>query len=167
MTAKTDARVGGLGMVGGTARSPTPEPESRRGRTRDRNLSRYNLTAVNLGGTGESCTLRGRSRPRSTSPYIPIPSRQSSRTKGVKHGPASLSPTRNLLIRVVLKNRHRSQSPSRSRSPNSRAEPLRRRQRTRSRSRTHPPEPFRRHEQSSILRNKVESSQRENGCGKK
>jgi hypothetical protein len=160
MTAKTDARAAPLVQVGASARSPTPEPESRRGRPRDRSLSRYNLTAVNHGGTGESCTLRGRSRRRSTSPYISPSSRQSSRTEKPKAVATSLSPTRNLFIRVFLKNRHRSQSPSRSRSPNSKVQKARRRQRTRSRGRTHQQhEPFRRLEQLSTLRNEMDHSQ--------
>jgi hypothetical protein len=106
----------------------SPESDDHRGRKRHRSLTRDNLTATQVGNSGQSATLRGRPPRRSTSPMI-MSSRNSSR---------SLSPTRKKLLQVVLLERRRSQSPSRSRSPNyEQQQPARRRQRTKSRSRSH------------------------------
>ncbi|KAF6837500.1 hypothetical protein CMUS01_05010 [Colletotrichum musicola] len=115
-----------------TSRPFSPDPDAHRGRKRHRSLTRCDMTATHYGGTGESSTFRGRPRRRSTSP-LPASSRASSRT--ILN--PSVSPTRKRLLRVVLMDRRRSQSPSRSRSPNHQQAPPRRRQRTRSRSRTH------------------------------
>ncbi|OHE98823.1 hypothetical protein CORC01_05912 [Colletotrichum orchidophilum] len=95
-----------------------PESDTLRGRKRHRSLTR--------------CDLEGRPRRRSTSP-TPVSSRASSRAMPS----TDVSPMRKRLLRVVLLERRRSQSPSRSRSPNRKQAPPRRRHRTRSRSRTH------------------------------
>ncbi|KAK1987983.1 hypothetical protein LZ30DRAFT_88059 [Colletotrichum cereale] len=95
-----------------TPRTFSPDPDTHRGRKRDRSLTRCDLEATHHGGTGESSTLRGRPRRRSTSPVVSL-SRASSRAI-----PSS-------------------SVPSRSRSPNHQQAPRRRRHRTRSRSRTH------------------------------
>ncbi|KAK1699731.1 hypothetical protein BDP55DRAFT_626432 [Colletotrichum godetiae] len=118
-----------------------PESDPLRGRKRHRSLTRCDLEATHYGGTGESSTLRGRPRRRSTSP-TPVSSRASSRATAaavaVGMPSTDVSPMRKRLLRVVLLERRRSQSPSRSRSPDrQQAPPRRRRHRTRSRSRTH------------------------------
>ncbi|KAH6702528.1 hypothetical protein EV126DRAFT_507616 [Verticillium dahliae] len=114
-----------------TAQLSAPELDNR-GRKRHRSLTRCNAS-VKCGTSGESSTLRGRPRRRSTSPYGAA-SRTTSR--GAMDG--SASPARKRLLRVVVLDRRRSQSPSRSRSPNRRQQnAARRRQRTRSRSRSH------------------------------
>ncbi|EXF77167.1 hypothetical protein CFIO01_13500 [Colletotrichum fioriniae PJ7] len=117
-----------------------PESDALRGRKRHRSLTRCDLEATHYGGTGESSTLRGRPRRRSTSP-TPVSSRASSRTGAAAAGgipsTTDVSPMRKRLLRVVLLERRRSQSPSRSRSPDRKQAPPRRRHRTRSRSRTH------------------------------
>ncbi|GKT48543.1 uncharacterized protein ColSpa_08724 [Colletotrichum spaethianum] len=116
-----------------TPRTFSPDPaDTHRGRKRDRSLTRCDLEATHYGGTGESSTLRGRPRRRSTSPVA-----LSSRTSSRAIPSTSVSPMRKRLLRVVLFDRRRSQSPSRSRSPNHQQAPRRRRHRTRSRSRTH------------------------------
>lgn len=115
-----------------TSRPFSPDPDVQRGRKRHRSLTRCDTTANHYGGTGESSTFRGRPRRRSTSP-LALSSRASSRA--ILN--PSVSPTRKRLLRVVLLDRRRSQSPSRSRSPNHQQAPPRRRQRTRSRSRSH------------------------------
>jgi hypothetical protein len=173
MAVRDDARTNAFVNVPTAARSPTPEPDCRRGRPRHRSLCEYSLASMKHGGTSGSSTLRGRSRRRSISPYLAPPSRPGSGakagsgTKAAKARPLSLSPTRSLLfIRVVLKSRHRSQSPSRSRSPNSLVQKLRRRQRTRSRSRTHPPDRFRGHEIPLVISHQVDHSQAGKGRGK-
>ncbi|KAK2011154.1 hypothetical protein LZ32DRAFT_659790 [Colletotrichum eremochloae] len=51
-----------------TPRTFSPDPDTHRGRKRDRSLTRCDLEATHYGGTGESSTLRGRPRRRSTSP---------------------------------------------------------------------------------------------------
>ncbi|KAK1961044.1 hypothetical protein LY78DRAFT_589530 [Colletotrichum sublineola] len=114
-----------------TPRTFSPDPDTHRGRKRDRSLTRCDLEATHYGGTGESSTLRGRPRRRSTSPVAPL-SRASSR--GIPS--TSVSPMRKRLLHIVL-DRRRGQSPSRSRSPNHQQAPRRRRHRTRSRSRSH------------------------------
>ncbi|KAK1479325.1 hypothetical protein CCUS01_16286 [Colletotrichum cuscutae] len=121
-----------------------PESDAFRGRKRHRSLTRCDLEARHYSGTGESSTLRGRPRRRSTSP-TPVSSRASSRAgagAGAGRGggmtsTTDVSPMRKRLLRVVLLERRRSQSPSRSRSPDRKQAPPRRRHRTRSRSRTH------------------------------
>ncbi|KAF4774419.1 hypothetical protein HER10_EVM0012797 [Colletotrichum scovillei] len=118
-----------------------PESDALRGRKRHRSLTRCDLEATHYGGTGESSTLRGRPRRRSTSP-TPVSSRASSRAGAGAGGggmtsTTDVSPMRKRLLRVVLLERRRSQSPSRSRSPDRKQAPPRRRHRTRSRSRTH------------------------------
>lgn len=115
-----------------TSRTFSPEPDAHRGRKRHRSLTRCDLEATHYGGTGESSTFRGRPRRRSTS-LLALSSRGSSRAIPS----TSVSPMRKRLLRVVLLDRRRGQSPSRSRSPNHQQVPPRRRQRTRSRSRTH------------------------------
>ncbi|KAK1997151.1 hypothetical protein LX36DRAFT_84833 [Colletotrichum falcatum] len=113
-------------------RAFSPDPDTHRGRKRDRSLTRCDLEATHYGGTGESSTLRGRPRRRSTSPVAP-----SSRASSRAIPSTSVSPMRKRLLRIVLLDRRRGQSPSRSRSPNHQQAPRRRRHRTRSRSRTH------------------------------
>lgn len=112
----------------------SPEPDSLRGRKRHRSLTRCEVQGANLGETGDSSTLRGRTRRRSTS-LVNATSRAASASRG--HTENSMSPARKRLLRVVALERRRSQSPSRSRSPNGLQISLRRRQRTRSRSRNH------------------------------
>ncbi|KAL0944273.1 uncharacterized protein CTRU02_202160 [Colletotrichum truncatum] len=125
-----------------TSRPFSPDPDTHRGRKRHRSLTRSEMTAIHYGGTGESSTFRGRPRRRSTSPML-LSSRASSRA--ILN--SSVSPIRKRLLRVVLIDRRRSQSPSRSRSPNHQQAPPRRRQRTRSRSRTHTKEVYQKKEQ--------------------
>ncbi|KAI0009725.1 hypothetical protein F4779DRAFT_581190 [Xylariaceae sp. FL0662B] len=108
----------------------SPEPDNQRGRKRRRSPpGPLGVTATQI-PSGESATLRGRCRHRSTS-RLDI-SRNTSRLRS-----GSLSPTRKKLLQIVQLNRHRSQSPSRSRSPNAQEPTKRRRQRTSSRSRKH------------------------------
>ncbi|GKT59123.1 hypothetical protein ColTof4_12584 [Colletotrichum tofieldiae] len=121
----------------GTPRTFSPDPDTHRGRKRDRSLTRCDLEATHYGGTGESSTLRGRPRRRSTSPVV-LSSRASSRAIPS----TSASPMRKGSLRMVLLDRRRCQSPSRSRSPNQQQAPRRRRHRTRSRSRTHAKEMY-------------------------
>ena len=133
-------------------KSYTPEPDGHRGRKRHRSLTRCELEGVNVGGTGESSTLRGRTRRRSTSQLD-----AASRTGSHSHVEPSVSPARKRLLRVLVLDRRRSQSPSRSRSPNN-FQKSRRRQRTRSRSRSHGhgEEPtYRAGDQSTRLRQEV------------
>ncbi|KAK2022847.1 hypothetical protein LX32DRAFT_657400 [Colletotrichum zoysiae] len=120
-----------------TPRPFSPDPDTHRGRRRERSLTRCGLEVTHYGGTGESSTLRGRPRRRSTSP-VALSSRASSRAIPS----TSVSPMRKRLLRIVLFDRRRSQSPSRSRSPNHQQAPRRRRHRTRSRSRTHSKEGY-------------------------
>ncbi|EFQ27638.1 hypothetical protein CGRA01v4_02985 [Colletotrichum graminicola] len=127
-----------------TPRTFSPDPDTHRGRRRERSLTRCDLEATHYGGTGESSTLRGRPRRRSTSP-VALSSRASSRAIPSN----SVSPTRKLLLRIVLLDRRRGQSPSRSRSPNHQQAPRRRRHRTRSRSRTHTKEVYQAKDQLS------------------
>ncbi|KAF3360896.1 hypothetical protein VDGD_08985 [Verticillium dahliae] len=132
-----------------TAQLSAPELDNR-GRKRHRSLTRCNA-AAKCGTSGESSTLRGRPRRRSTSPYGAA-SRTTSR--GAMDG--SASPARKRLLRVVVLDRRRSQSPSRSRSPNRRQQnAARRRQRTRSRSRSHDEKSYRSVEQGGWLRQDV------------
>lgn len=125
-----------------TPRAFSPDPDTPRGRKRHRSLTRCDLEAIHYGGTGESSTLRGRPRRRSTSP-VALSSRASSRAIP----DTSVSPMRKRLLRIVILDRRRNQSPSRSRSPNHQQAPPRRRHRTRSRSRTHTKEVYQAKEQ--------------------
>lgn len=100
----------------------TQESDSQRGRTLTRASKRRSSKAVaNGGGSAESSTFRGRTRWRSTSPFVQASSsRNPSAHDGgaraaVAGGPSASSAA--LLIRVALRNRRRSQSPSRSRTP--------------------------------------------------
>ncbi|KAH0433623.1 hypothetical protein CKAH01_12856 [Colletotrichum kahawae] len=136
----------GIRFLDVTSRPFSPDPDAHRGRKRHRSLTRSDMPATHYGGTGESSTFRGRPRRRSTSPMA-LSSRASSR--GLLN--PSVSPTRKRLLRVVLLDRRRSQSPSRSRSPNHQQPPPRRRQRTRSRSRTHTKDALQPKEQSPRL----------------
>ena len=108
--------------------SETSESDFARGRPRVQNPAKQALaTTTNQGGTGESGTLRGRTRWRSTSLF-----RNASSTGTAARAP---SPARRVLLRVAMKRRHRSQSPSRSRSWDSEwRRGIRRRERTMSRS---------------------------------
>lgn len=108
----------------------SPEPESR-GRKRRRSPLRLTLVSGQT-PSGESATLRGRQRHRSTS-LLNI----SSRATSMSLRDASHSPSRRRLLCVMHLERKRSQSPSRSCSPNGKDVPKRRSQRTRSRSRSH------------------------------
>ncbi|KAK0637213.1 hypothetical protein B0T17DRAFT_103140 [Bombardia bombarda] len=110
----------------------SPDPDVQRGRKRRRELAK-------VGGTsqvpsGESATLRGRCRNRSTS--VVTLSIYSSRNASRSGRDTSHSPSRKHILRLIHVVHRRSQSPSRSRSLNAKA-PSRRRQRTTSRSRNH------------------------------
>ena len=113
----------------------SPEPEAQRGRKRLRSPLPFALVTTQT-PSGESSTLRGRRRYRSTS-LINF-SAFSSRSASRNFRDASYSPSRRQVLRIVKIDRRRSQSPSRSRSPFAKHEPSkRRRHRTRSRSRSH------------------------------
>jgi hypothetical protein len=133
--------------------------EASRGRKRSRSLRRASVTSANCGGTGDSCTLRGRPRCRSSSLLDSASYNESTHATGT-----SRSPTRKPVFRMVLQDRQRNQSPSRSRSPHScrQQEVQKRRQRTRSRSRSHQPESsHRRPEQASPLRHGISVENRD------
>ncbi len=113
----------------------TAEPELQRGRKRRRSPMPFTIVATTQTPSGESATLRGRRRHRSTSlvALSALPSRAPSRT----FRDTSYSPSRKRFLRYSKMDRRRSQSPSRSRSLDMSEAPKRRRQRTRSRSRDH------------------------------
>ena len=113
----------------------SPEPEAQRGRQRRRSPAPFGTIVPTKAPSGESATLRGRRRYRSTS-VIPI-SALSSRnpSRNVKGSSRSRSPRR--AYRFTQFERRRSASPSRSHSPNAADTSNRRRQRTRSRGRNH------------------------------
>ncbi|KAM0276307.1 hypothetical protein ACHAQH_006898 [Verticillium albo-atrum] len=146
MTAHLDV---GRAWRDATTQPFSPEPDSR-GRKRHRSLTRCDVS-VKCGTSGESSNLRGRPRRRSTSPF-------GAASRNTSRGPTegSASPARKRLLRVVMLDRRRSQSPSRSRSPNRRQQDAaRRRQRTKSRSRSHEGKSYRSGEQGGWLRQDV------------
>lgn len=125
----------------------SPDPDMQRGRKRRRKEelgAALNATRKQI-PSGESATLRGRCRYRSTSvaAFSAFSSRSRSRSRA-RDGSFSPSNSKKRILRLVQLNgrRRRSQSPSRSRSTNrhrlsSCHDRRRRRQRTRSRSRDH------------------------------
>lgn len=126
----------------------SPDPDMQRGRKRRRREepgAALNTTRKQI-PSGESATLRGRCRHRSTSAaaFSAFSSRSRSRSCVRDDGSFSPSNSKKRILRLVQLNgrRRRSQSPSRSRSTNrhrlsSCHDRRRRRQRTRSRSREH------------------------------
>ncbi len=127
------------------------EAEAPRGRKRRRSPLPFIVTVTASNPSGESATLRGRSRHRSTS--LVTLSTFSSRAPSRSLHEASYSPSKKRYLQYVQAQRRRSQSPSRSQSPNTKVPPKRRRQRTRSRSRPHKTAPGA--EIKSPLRNRM------------
>ena len=110
------------------------DPDHQRGRKRFKSPLPLIIMATQT-PSGESATLRGRRRHRSTSliTLSALPSRAPSRTLR----DMSQSPSSKRSLRFTRLDRCRSQSPSRSRSPDAFEASKRRRHRTRSRSRDH------------------------------
>lgn len=131
MTAEEEAKSAQATPKETTAEEPTDSDVSR-GRTKAREAPRASPTTTYRTGTGESSTLRGRTRWRSTSPLV---SRNTS-AQGVKTPARGSSPKTRRLIRIAMMNRRRSRSPSRSTDRYSKKGSTRRRRRTRSRTRS-------------------------------